>query len=297
MNFHFTARGGDISSVHEEFDGTFSQFIESFESELSEIRREAEIEAEIEMQKLLGLVDRSGKLYDDSMEETPDENEEMDLYDVLEEADDAVQNADDRKDSTTDEIDQQYESLGVIDESELSVNEQDTSESILQVEESMSESLQHFEEDTYDLDEDDVMPVSVPAVDEIDETGELEVQLSVDDDTTVELDTTTGISVDLIESVPKIKPKKKHTSKSKKKIATKSRKETESSIELMDHSNFDVASTTSSVIITEEKPIQSRGLRFYMQTDLVRSVFLFIATVVITIWLQRLQKQMEAQGI
>jgi hypothetical protein len=287
-NYHFTLRGGDISSGREEIGGTFSQFIESFESELSEIRREAEIEAEIEMQKLLGLVDRTGKMYDDDMEETPDDNEEIDTYDeLLEDVNDDVQHEEDVKDSTTEEV----------DESELSVNEQDTpSESMM--EEGMSESLQQDEDDTYDLDEQDAMPLSASDVAEVIDTGEEEVKLAISEDNNVESDLKTGISVENIET--EIKPKKKRKSKSKKTIATKSSKAgtMRSSSELIDQHSIDGdACTTSSVSIPKEKPIQSRGLRHYTQTDLVRAVFLFIATVVISIWLQRVQRQMEAQGI
>lgn len=289
-NYHFTLRGGDISSGREEIGGTFSQFIESFESELSEIRREAEIEAEVEMQKLLGLVDRTGKMYDADMEETPDDNEEIDTYDeLLEDVNDDVQHEEDVKDSTTEEV----------DESELSVNEQDTpSESMM--EEGMSESLQQDEDDTYDLDEQDAMPLSASDVAEVIDTGEEEAKLAISEDNNVESDLKTGISVENIETEIKPKKKKKRKSKSKKTIATKSSKAgtMRSSSELNDQHSIDGdACTTSSVSIPKEKPIQSRGLRYYMQTDLVRAVFLFIATVVISIWLQRVQRQMEAQGI
>ena len=44
--------GGTTTDTDEEYDDTMFDVIASFESELAEIRREAEIEAENEMEKL-----------------------------------------------------------------------------------------------------------------------------------------------------------------------------------------------------------------------------------------------------
>jgi len=74
----YSIRGGsseqEIDDEYDEDDTSYYEdFIASFESELAEIRREAELEAENEMKKLLGLVDN-----DEAVEDNDEEEEEED---------------------------------------------------------------------------------------------------------------------------------------------------------------------------------------------------------------------------
>lgn len=302
-NYHFTARGGDISGDnYEESDGTFSQFIDSFEEELSEIRREAEIEAEIEMQKLLGLVDRSQKVYEDEVadEIVSEPDYEEVVYNEEDESIDDEQSTD-VLDSKIEETIEQNEVLGVVedessfDESELSGNELDT----------ISEPVLQDEEDTYDLDEQPIQQGEreIIATDEEEETAiseDISHEVAVESNSAALVDMTASDDNE-IESMPKAKAKKQQKSKSRKGRASKGKKKRKVLMheELEDQANYDDTYGVSSVSITEKKSIEStsKGLRYYLQTDLVRAVVLFIATVAVSIWLQRLQRQMEAQGI
>jgi hypothetical protein len=107
-----------------------------------------------------------------------------------------------------------------------------------------------------------------------------------------------------MEVVPEKKLKKQRKSKSKKKTSPKVKKVREimlddDELDLTDELDYSNSYGLSSVSITKQKEIQKSktGLRYYLQTDLVRATVLFIATIVISVWLQRVQRQMEAQGI
>lgn len=298
MNYHFIARGGDSDS-YEENDGTFSQFIESFEEELSEIRREVEIEAEIEMQKLLGLVDKSQKTGEEDLQmETVDvqQYDEKVAYDgeeykTLQNNDQyagvqtaVIQEVEEPREDTEDAGDE-----GLIDESELTGNELDTDESMVRE-----------EDDTYDLEKQAEQDLTRPIQESENIVEDEELESLIPQDFPEDIISSSVDEIDT-EELSKGKSKKRRKSKSKKSRSSKSRKQRQVSIETpeVEDESCEDAYAVSSVSTTKEKSIESinRGLGYYLQTDLVRAVFLFIATVVVSIWLQRLQKQMEAQGI
>jgi hypothetical protein len=312
INYYFTARGGDIS---DELEGTFSQFIDSFESELSEIRREAEIEAEMEMQKLLGLVDKSRKVrVEDEMDDGFVEGQQVTREEEIErfhenEDESEVEDAhfSDVQDSTIDETEEQFDEIedSAIereDERELSVNnEQDSSV------------LPQNEEDIYDLDEQSEQEtLSQDGDDTTDLVDKEELQLAVSEEISQDImletdDTEPTLSVDIVsddnemEVVPEIKPERLHKSKSKKTRASKSKKKrkVQDDIQVVDQGELyygDKGLSTISTTVDKEQRTP-KGLQYYLHSDLVRAVVLFVATVAVSIWLQRLQRQMEAQGI
>jgi hypothetical protein len=308
-NYYFTARGGDIS---DELEGTFSQFIDSFESELSEIRREAEIEAEMEMQKLLGLVDKSRKVHvEDEMDDGFVEGQQVTREEEIErfyedgeesEAEDAHYS--DAQDSTIDETEEQFDEIeeSATEREDESVNEQD------------SPVLPQNEEDIYDLDEQSEQETfSEDGDDTTDLVDKEELQLAVSEEISQDImfetdDAEPTLSVDIVsddnemEIVPEIKPERLHKSKSKKTRASKSKKKrkVQDDIQVVDQGELyygDKGLSTISTTVDKEMQRTPKGLQYYLHSDLVRAVVLFVATVAVSIWLQRLQRQMEAQGI
>lgn len=314
---HFS-RGGDISDGYTDADDTFSQFIESFESELSKIRQEAEIEAEIEMQKLLGLVDDSRATYEEAeMDEYDDEQKTMPQYD---ETEDAVE----RDETEDDHNDVHYNDAQAPGIDQLKGKSEDTTNerkdgSYQSGNELESPDLPDDEEDTYDLDERDVSVTLTGKVDTLDndativiKTEEATVEDEIDDvNYTESADneaTLQAAAIDVVSehnetiSLPTTEHKKQSKSKSKKKKAAKSIKKrtdrdtiTPAEDEVIHSSGHGL----STITITDEidNRTSMKGLQFYLQSDLVRAVFLFIATVAVSIWLQRVQRQLEAEGI
>jgi hypothetical protein len=73
---------------------------------------------------------------------------------------------------------------------------------------------------------------------------------------------------------------------------------------LLDHIeplSEDEVEISESVVLTRtiEKEVEPRprGISGYLKSDLARALALLVATVIISLWMQRLQRQMEAQGI
>jgi hypothetical protein len=359
--FYFSTRGGDISDDYDEADdGTsaFSQFIASFESELSDIRREAEMEAEIEMQRLFGLVDESQMGGDnEEMGEDVEDQQQLNIKYYNERSDGELQSVPVEEVSDADDnISTKYEQIEVAEEvvqneSELSENEHDVSDSVgneediddlddeeeqefaaiaSQTDEQLGEQQEH---NTIDSDETQQDVASGEAeqnneaeeaenIDSLDEEQEV-VTLPIDEASTSDIDENqqhTDIisssitepigssdlesNIDEMEVVPEKKLKKQRKSKSKKKTSPKVKKVREimlddDELDLTDELDYSNSYGLSSVSITKQKEIQKSktGLRYYLQTDLVRATVLFIATIVISVWLQRVQRQMEAQGI
>lgn len=303
--YYISARGGDISDDYGTDDNTFSHFIESFESELSEIRREAEIEAELEMQKLLGLVDRSSIRDEDVTEKEIYVDEEQSklheaVHDESEEGNIEIGGLDAQ---ATDEMENREEIIdeyGIDDrenESDLSGNEQDASESVLPID----------EEETYDLDEGSNEDVTVSMAEEnvisLDEEHHLRTGKDISQDiaeTDPPQSVDTNLDVSDVDTVTKVKLKKQKKSKSKKTRASKAKTSKINNESLTgEHDEHAHSHGLSNVSVTKQKDVETTksGLQFYLQSDLVRAVLLFIATIAVSIWLQRLQKQMEAAGI
>jgi len=306
----YFSRGGGINDGYTDTDDTFSQFIESFESELSKIRRDAEIETEIEMQKLLGLVDNSRTTYEEvERDEYDDEQEVIPQYDEIE---GAVE-----RDETEEEDEVQYPEIDQLKEKPEDTTDQRKDDSYLRSNELDSPDLPDDEEDIYDLDE-RTLPDKVDTL----VTGDTirinteDATRSQGDDEIVDVDNeelavnnaTLQAAIDGLPEdgatilLPKSEHKKQRKSKSKKRKAAKSIKRhigTDNSTPAKDEVMYSNGHELSTISITKENDIQTskKGLQFYLQSDLVRAVLLFLATVAVSIWLQRVQQQMEAQGI
>ena len=298
--YYISARGGDISDDYG-IDETFSNFVESFESELAEIRREVEIEAEIEMQKLLGLVDgRKNRDEDDDEGET--EVVEIDS----DEEQPGGQEVVDGQQNESEGLDKETGFIGGFDNGEVffddgSIDERGLESDINGNEQEAIESFSPAEEGTYDLDE--RFNEDMGAV-----TSEEDQHLTTGEDLSQHLSETkppqsadANNDISEIKLVTNVKPKKRK-SKSKKTRTSKTKK-SEINVESLTPEHEDCyhvrrheLSNVSNTIQKDIETTKSR-LQFYLQSDLVRALFLFIATVAVSIWLQRLQKQMEAAGI
>ena len=271
------------------------------------------------MQKLLGLVDDSRGTYEEAeMDEYDDEQKTMPQYDEIE---DSVER-DETEDDHSDVHDNDARAPGI---DQLKGKPEDTTD------ERKDESYQNGneldspdlpDEDTYDLDEQDVSVTLTDKVDTLDNDASIVIKTeeatlsqvedeidnvnyteSADNEATLQ-----AAAIDVVSehnetiSLPTTEHKKQSKSKSKKKKAAKSIKKridrdtiTPAEDEVMHSSGHGL----STITLTDEidNRTSMKGLQFYLQSDLVRAVFLFIATVAVSIWLQRVQRQMEAQGI
>lgn len=325
--------GGTTTDTDEEYDDTMFDVIASFESELAEIRREAEIEAENEMEKLREVI---GPQRQYNREE---DEEDIDWY-VEEEAGDEGVWQDGEEGEYPEEESEMLDDEGRSEwvqrderggESDVDLQPvQEDEETIymkddnVQIQEEDERTIYEPREDIDQLEGESELSeneVGVPlplkdggefdgedvaqdvAITElINEPGEEEVVISIEE-SVVSVETDDGEieeeaeSVAIVERLKKTQPQKERKAKS---IKTKSKKKARKIIhddgEMDDIHGYG----STSVSMIQEKEVQSppqTGLRYYLQTDLVRALVLFIATVVLSLWMQRLQRQMEAEGI
>ena len=273
------------------------------------------------MQKLLGLVDDSRATYEEAeMDEYDDEQKTMPQYDETEDAVERDETEDDHNDVHYN--DARAPGIDQFKGKSEDTNDERKDESYQSGNELDSPDLPDDEEDTYDLDERDVSVTLTDKVDTLDNDATIVIKTeeatlsqvedeidnvnyteSADNEATLQ-----AAAIDVVSehyetiSLPTTEHKKQSKSKSKKKKAAKSIKKridrdtiTPAEDEVMHSSGHGL----STITLTDEidNRTSMKGLQFYLQSDLVRAVFLFIATVAVSIWLQRVQRQMEAQGI
>lgn len=333
INF-YSIRGGsdnDYENVEDQYDYDDDEltldFIASFESELAEIRREAEREAENEMLKLRGLIERRGE-----EEDVAEEEENITDIEDNNNIDDVESNENDQASSIVEEEEEELdneipeeeepdtisnEETNVIDQTETESEEvlpsnesEETIDLDSDVEEQTAETIMvedddylQYQEITGELPDESVViddysgeesdvettPSSAEVVDETTPTV---------DETIVIVDETAGDDDTVIDAKSKVsKKKKKKTSKQDKKKKKKTRINVSEESELSEHGE-QVIDLGDSVMLSKEvaKPRQS-GIMFYLRSDLGRALCLFIATIVIAILTTRMQRQMEAEGI
>lgn len=279
----FSIRGGGDDNDENELDdnAAYLEFIASFESELAEIRREAEIEAENEMRKLLGLFERRGGV--------EDENEVTPVY--------KQDTIDDGNESEPTDIDVSREEL--IDE---------TSEHI---DPSEIKSDEVLPKDGDTIDQPDIESGSEDGKDKkLHDNG-----IGLDDATFIVSDSTpesddaatdagevpgTRIvdSTTIMSAKSKVKGRIKQK-KLKSKMGKKKVKEMRNVYEDMESSDdWDHVDLGDSIMLTRTKtddvaPSLQSGIWVFLRSDLGRALGLFIATVLLAIITTRLQRQME----
>ena len=283
--FLSSIRGG--SDRGDENDDDFSDFVTSFESELVEIRREAELEAEAELEQLRTML-VGEKVYEES-DKGSDNGE--DAYDD--------RNADegDSKNCTDEEDANGTDDQNSRDEQSVEEETQDASDVVDRI----STTLEVLDKPGGDghmseserTDEEFVGGEEYREVQSDDERVE-DMNESVEENVTIindsSDDTKQGKSK---HSKAKKSKRNKPTSKSKK----PSRNLLDYNIEPLNEVEIDI---DESAVLTQtiEKVVESRsrGIRSYLKSDLIRALAIFIATVIISLWMQRLQRQLEAQG-
>ncbi|KAL7518114.1 hypothetical protein ACHAWX_002970 [Stephanocyclus meneghinianus] len=305
------ARGGDISDVYDEgYDGEFSHLIASFESELFEIRREAEMEAEVEMKKILGLVEQTETRHDgedmqDEFEKIP-RNEEIKNSEMNEIVHDRNNQHQAQPSGTVVGVDENMsidrkrveDREGVIDEREL---ENEHSENMENVFVSVQDEKTINDPDEKKHDQENTVEIHERQQHDVDDEEILQHPTQLGTKASSSMDR--EVNANRVGSRCKRKSKKRHKPKSKKTRAKSMKQhliildDTESSN--LDETNNDDVYGLSSLSITKQEDMHTlkRGLRYYVQTDLVRTLILFIATIALSIWMQHVQRVMEAEKI
>ncbi|KAK1744666.1 hypothetical protein QTG54_003957 [Skeletonema marinoi] len=297
-------------------DDNFSvDFVSSFESELMEIRQEAELEAEAELEKLRLMLG----------EEEDDDEEESDLGSSEVEDDDTRADGNEEEDDNTiepeegnitddEQNDGDEESSVVVVEEAV---EEEEAKDVSDVEESAGE-----EEETKDVSDEEER-ISHTAINEEDQLGDKDEGIAgseiaeeeigdikenvVEDEAVGEADDSSA-KEDTVSATDDSDSKKQGKTKRSKAKKSKSSKPTskskKSSRQLLD----DIGSlsegelgTGDSVVLTRTVEIEvesrPRGISSFLKSDLVRALSLLIATIIVSVMMQRVQRQMEAQGL
>ncbi|KAL3792510.1 hypothetical protein HJC23_008432 [Cyclotella cryptica] len=315
-NYSTLARGGDISDAYDEgYEDEFSHLIASFESELFEIRREAEMETEVEMKKILGLVDKTPTRDDveDMKAEPEDEqitqNEGMENSDDGNESDGTRTHSDPVQTSTTGPVIEVNENMPV-DNEQFDDGEELTDENAGGNEqnkdvENVTVTLQDERTTDYSHEKqhDDISTVELHQRQQHSVVCEEILQHPVKSDRRSTNSVDIEVNINGINSRSKRKSKRSQKTK-RKKTGVKSMKQRKiipdsSQLSYRDQTNKSHGYGLSPLSITPQKDIRAikRGFRYYLQTDLVRTLILFLATIALSILMQRARREMEAKGI
>lgn len=337
INF-YSIRGGsdnDYDNNDEDqydYDDEFTlDFIASFESELAEIRREAEREAENEMLKLRGLIERRGVEEDVDVEDDDAErNNNVDAVESKEndQASSLVEEEEEHNNAIPEEEESDTisnEETNVIDQTETESEEvlpNNESEEVLPSNESeetidLDNDVEEEETETIMVEDDDYLQYqeiteelpdeSVVIGDYSDEESDMETTpnsaelvdetVPIVDETIV--DETEEDDDTFLDAKSKVsKKKKKKASKQGKKKKRKTRINVSEESKLSEHHGEQVIDFGDSVMLTKEvAETRQSGIMFYLRSDLGRALCLFIATIALAILTTRMQRQMEAEGI
>ena len=362
LHHMLTVRGGDTIDDNDiaenEDDIPMSNVIASFESDLAEIRREAELEAENEMQKLRGLLEESQDVdnedmpqeqnwqgdedvYDERVEDEEDLLYDDNIDDVREENDEG-QPSDEDADDISGEIQQQAiepeDEDDVIQENEIEDEQYREENNEMEEEREVEESREindapvDGDEDVEQLEihdnhDDSLTDSDKQPIDENDTEGEIQEDESSESESIMidadnrelsdnEIVDTMDESSKITEEIQTDKEEKPKKSKkrgqprvTKKTVASKSKKSKKRKLLDKNARNLDTnniprrnsisGQESVSVTLTQDKDIEQTrpsGIIGLLGSDLARASTLFIATIVVCLWTQRLQRQLEATG-
>jgi len=301
-------RGGSSENYDDdEHDETTFNFIASFESELAEIRRGAEMEAENEMKMLRGLIEQKGVTKEEDEEEydknIDGSNENNNLNAALDIVNAELTDDGSIEQETLQELPGEREIMDQVEsESDKESNydvavetvkidavDDDTNEETVEVDD--EDDLQQSESDLPD-DPDELSDNSVESDSEVkDARGDI----SAHDST---IDSSENADCEVIEKAKSSKKKKRKSSKKGKKKGKKRKHLSEESGLWDEGEDIDLGgSVTVSCDQNELTQPRESGILFYLRSDLGRALGLFVATIALAILTQRMQSQMEAEGI
>ena len=269
-------RGGGDDNDENNLDdnAAYLEFIASFESELAEIRLEAETEAENEMKKLRSLFERDGDV--EAEDEVKYEYDQVAIDDGngQEEKLDASPNGDQLV-IKSDEV--LPEDGGTIDQPHI---ESDSAE---------DEKDKTLHDNGIELDDDTCMisDITPESDDAATDTGE-------ESDTRIFYSTTISAESKVNGGI-KAKSLKRKT-KAKKKGKRNFYEDMESS-DVGGHVDFGDAIMLSHKKTDDVAPSLQSGIWVFVRSDLGRALGLFIATVLLAIITTRLQRQMELEAV
>jgi len=298
----FSIRGGDDHEGEDfdDYDESAQRFIASFEAQLVEIRRDAEQDAENEIRKLRELMGKEDVDEDDTDHdyyehgdgssdidepeaETPidcdengptEKNDDIrgDILDVSpKKATEATGQSKDESDDVLSGVESTGASSQPNDESSV---ENDRNEEVPIVDE--DEGIPHHLDSDLPNHLNHDTPSRAGEVSDVDESG----VKSMNSGTAVDefnKDSTRGVG-----KSPKAK---------KRKLKKKRKKAKE---QVPEEGQVDVGET---VMLTRIQDESQSGIWFYLRSDLGRALCLFVATVLLSILTQRLQRQMEVEMV
>ena len=277
-------RGGSDEEGNGDVDvDSFSDFVSSFESELMEIRQEAELEAEAELEKLrlmLGEQEPEDEAVSDAEEDEEDSvGEQSSSNEVLSEemAINATPVGDDEDSAGTDEV------------NNLSDNGEAISSNKNEV-----ENLGGKDEEVEDIGSSQDIPV-VESKDEI-----IVETIAECNDSSSNGITSSGNNSSGKKRSKSKKSKAKKKSKGKNATSTRNKSSTQRFVDietLIEEDTYSVESAVASTTIEREVESRPRGISGLIKSDLFRALSLLVATVIVSLMMTRLQRQLESQGL
>jgi hypothetical protein len=314
----FSIRGGgsneEMDDEYDENDASYYDFIASFESELAEIRREAELEAENEMKKIRGLIERRDGVDevddDDDDEEEGEEEEEEEVIEPDYQGGTDGSNENDNHEGIDGDSDVlQVENVEAIPEEDGEQEEANESTDLLGDRDGVLNGDDEINQQDIELEDEEDAEEEVDEVlndDQIDVHNEMD--LSGDNAESVDFNED---SIETIDSMvddfkssstrgKKPKASKKNSKAKKKKV--KSRIDSAVESDTSDGGRIEVGESvliTRSTRDSDEEVAQTRqsGIWYYLRSDLGRALCLFIATIIVAILTKRLERQMAAEGV
>jgi hypothetical protein len=287
-------RGGtsdnDIENEYDEDEASYYDFIASFESELAEIRREAELEAENEMKKIRGLIEPRDD--DDEHEEEfiqteyhggTDGSNENDQYDGFDGNSDVPNEENIEASSGLEETNKSTDEGGLVFHGGESTKQRD---------------IEVYEDKR--------------GKEIVEELNDDKTAIIVDGDLigggiTESVGASMGDFTSANEKFGSSREMKPKASKTKNKVNKKKKKKVKSRIGLSVESDTDggrgdiiggsVLQTRTCESDEDIALTRKSGVWYYLRSDLGRALCLFIATIIVAILTKRLERQMETEGI
>jgi hypothetical protein len=308
----FSIRGGssndDTDDEYDENDASYYDFIASFESELAEIRREAELEAENEMKKIRGLIERRDGV--DEVDDDDDDEEEGEEEVIEPDYQGDGSNENDQHEGIDGDSDVvQVENVEAIPEEDGEQEEANESTDLLGDSDGVMNDDDEINQQDIELEDEKDAEEEVDEVlndDQIDVHNEMD--LSGDNAESVDFNEDSIETIDsMVDDFKSSSTRGKKPKASKKKSKAKKKKvksRIDSAVE-SDTSDGGRIEVGESVLITrstrdsDEEVAQTRqsGIWYYLRSDLGRALCLFIATIIVAILTKRLERQMAAEGI
>ena len=275
-------RGGGDDNDENNLDdnAAYLEFIASFESELAEIRLEAETEVENEMKKLRSLFERDGDV--EAEDETKYEYDQVAIEDGngQEEKLDASPNGDQLV-ITSDEV--LPEDGDTIDQPHIESDSEDGKD-----DKTLHDNGIELDDDTCMIS--DITPESDDAASYAGEVSDTRILYS----TTISAESKVNGGIEAKTSKRKTKASKK--GKKRVKEIRNFCEDMESS-DVGGHVDFGDAIMLSRMKTDDVAPSLQSGILDFVRSDLGKALGLFIATVLLAIITTRLQRQMEKEAV